>query len=80
MKNGSVAIGHHGQRCPQVDLGWSFMLADMNGIHATVLMFCWCNNGEGQCSAPDFQQLLKAGIFPGSVKDPKTGYMLTVLK
>ncbi|KAJ7698305.1 hypothetical protein B0H17DRAFT_927624 [Mycena rosella] len=80
MKNGSVAIGHHGHRCPQADLGRSFTLVDMNGIHATVLTFCRCNNGEGQCGAPDFQQLLKAGIFPGSIKDPKTGYTLAVLE
>ncbi|KAJ7632060.1 hypothetical protein B0H17DRAFT_1217613 [Mycena rosella] len=80
MKNGSVAIGHHGHRCPQADLGRSFTLVDMNGIHATVLTFCRGNNGEGQCGAPNFQQLLKAGIFPGSVKDPKTGYTLAVLE
>ncbi|KAJ7688830.1 hypothetical protein B0H17DRAFT_1202698 [Mycena rosella] len=80
MKNGSIAIGHHGQRCPQAGLGRSFTLVDMNGIHATILTFFRCNNEEGQCGASDFQQLLKAGIFPGSVKDPKTGYTLAVLE
>jgi hypothetical protein len=30
--------------------------------------------------APAFQQLLHAGIFPGSVEDPKTGYTLNLLK
>ncbi|KAJ6608935.1 hypothetical protein B0H10DRAFT_2226427 [Mycena sp. CBHHK59/15] len=32
-----------------------------------------------QMWAPEFQQLLLAGIFPGSIKEPKTGYTLGLL-
>ncbi|KAJ6607809.1 hypothetical protein B0H10DRAFT_1955943 [Mycena sp. CBHHK59/15] len=34
---------------------------------------------DGERGDPEFQQLLRAGIFPGSVKDPKTGYTLCPL-
>jgi hypothetical protein len=29
---------------------------------------------------PEFQQLLQAGIFPGSIKEPKMGYTLGLLE
>ncbi|KAJ7669678.1 hypothetical protein B0H17DRAFT_1209639 [Mycena rosella] len=35
---------------------------------------------DRQRSAPEFQQLMRAGIFPGSVKDLKTGYTLGLLE
>ncbi|KAJ7202505.1 hypothetical protein GGX14DRAFT_352357 [Mycena pura] len=75
MKNAAISLGHYGQPCPKADLARSFTLVDSNGIHATCISFCRCPN-----NAPDFQQLLRAGIFPGSVKEPKTGYTLRVLE
>ncbi|KAJ7222671.1 hypothetical protein B0H12DRAFT_1078252 [Mycena haematopus] len=68
MKSTAVAIGHDGHRCPEADPMRLFTLVDSNGIHATC-------HGE-----PEFQQLLRAGIFPGSVKEPKTGYALGLLE
>ncbi|KAJ6619029.1 hypothetical protein B0H10DRAFT_2217097 [Mycena sp. CBHHK59/15] len=78
MKNTVVALGHNGQRCPDADPGRSFTLVDGNGIHASAVAFCRCKGLDGKCT-PEFQQLLRAGIFPGSVKEPKTGYTLTLL-
>ena len=75
LKNAAISLGHYGQPCPKADLARSFTLVDSNGIHATCISFCRCRD-----NAPDFQQLLRAGIFPGSVKDPKTGYTLRVLE
>ncbi|KAJ6613702.1 hypothetical protein B0H10DRAFT_2222055 [Mycena sp. CBHHK59/15] len=78
--NTVVALGHHGQRCPDADLGHSFTLVESNGIHATAISFCRCKCSNGERGDPEFQQLLQAGIFPGSVKEPKTGYTLNLLE
>lgn len=78
MKNTMVALGHDGQRRPDADLGWSFTLVDGNGIYASIIAFCRCKGLEDK-RAPEFQQVVQAGIFPGSVKEPKMGYTLTLL-
>ncbi|KAJ7209327.1 hypothetical protein GGX14DRAFT_566513 [Mycena pura] len=80
LKNSAVAIGHNGHRCPEADPARTFTLVDSNGIHATSITFCRCQTPDEQRGEPEFQQLLRAGIFPGSVKEPKTGYTLGVLK
>ncbi|KAF7347018.1 CxC2 domain-containing protein [Mycena venus] len=80
LKNVTIGLGHHGQRCPEADLGRTFTLVESNGIHATVISFCRCKTADGQRGEPEFQQLLRAGIFPGSVKEPKTGYTLGLLE
>ncbi|KAJ7192982.1 hypothetical protein GGX14DRAFT_405891 [Mycena pura] len=80
LKNTAVAIGHNGRRCPEADPIRTFTLVDSNGIHATSITFCRCRTPDGQRGEPDFKQLLRAGIFPGSVKEPKTGYTLGLLK
>ncbi|KAJ7710803.1 hypothetical protein B0H17DRAFT_906559, partial [Mycena rosella] len=76
----AIAIGHNGHRCPEADPMRSFTLADSNGIHATCVTFCQCQTPDGQRGEPEFQQLLRVGIFPGSVKEPKTGYTLGLLE
>ncbi|KAJ7106449.1 hypothetical protein C8R43DRAFT_906223 [Mycena crocata] len=80
MKSAVISLGHHGQRCPDADLGRSFTLVDTNGIHTTIISFCRCRTVDGHRGEPEFQQLLRAGIFPGSVKEPKTGYTLVLLE
>ncbi|KAJ7710648.1 hypothetical protein B0H17DRAFT_914423 [Mycena rosella] len=75
MKNVSLVLGHYGGRCPDAGMAWSFTLVDINRIHATAIKFCKCKTG----GAPEIQQLLRTGIFPGSVKEPKTGYTLRLL-
>ncbi|KAJ7290759.1 hypothetical protein C8J57DRAFT_1612009 [Mycena rebaudengoi] len=80
MNNSIIALGHHGQRCPDADPGRSFTLVESNGIHATAICFCRCKMFDGQHGAPEFEQLLQAGIFPGSVKEPKTWYTLGLLE
>ncbi|KAF8146767.1 hypothetical protein K438DRAFT_1627209 [Mycena galopus ATCC 62051] len=79
MKNAGIRLGHYGERCPKANLARSFTLVDSNGIHATAISFCRCKRGDGSLTA-DYQQLLRAGIFPGSVKEPKTGYTLGLLE
>ncbi|KAJ7604351.1 hypothetical protein DFH06DRAFT_1349486 [Mycena polygramma] len=78
MKNAVIHIGHHGRRCTKAGLGRSFTLVDSNGIHATTLSFCQCEDADAKCE-DEYQQLLRAGIFPGSVKEPKMGYTVSLL-
>ncbi|KAF7363103.1 CxC2 domain-containing protein [Mycena venus] len=80
LKNAAIALGHYGERCPEADLARTFTLVESNGIHASAISFCRCRTLDGQRGAPEFQQLLRAGIFPGSVKEPKTGYTLSLLE
>ncbi|KAJ7863691.1 hypothetical protein B0H13DRAFT_1638013 [Mycena leptocephala] len=79
LKNTVIRLGHYGEGCPDADLGQSFTLVDSNGIHATCIAYCRCPTPDGQRGEPAFQQLLRAGIFPGSVLEPKTGYTLGLL-
>ncbi|KAJ6543190.1 hypothetical protein B0H10DRAFT_2135610 [Mycena sp. CBHHK59/15] len=80
MKNTVIGLGHYGERCPEADPGRSFTLVDTNGIHATAVSFCRCQKTpDGRRGESEFKQLLRAGIFPGSVKEPKTGYTLGLL-
>ncbi|KAJ7689077.1 hypothetical protein B0H14DRAFT_2305015, partial [Mycena olivaceomarginata] len=79
MPGAALFLGHDGWYCPEAVRTRQFTLVDSNGIHATAVSFCGCRT-EGGRPAADFQQLLRAGIFPGSVKDPKTGYTLSLLE
>ncbi|KAJ7059813.1 hypothetical protein C8F01DRAFT_1084278 [Mycena amicta] len=84
MKNGAIRLGHYGEGCPNSDRARRFFtLVDQNGIHATAIEFCGCKNtltfSAEPHAQPHFEQLLQARIFPGSVKDPKTGYTLGLL-
>jgi hypothetical protein len=80
MKNTSIRLGHYGEQCPEAELARSFTLVDTNGIHATAISFCCCRTPKAPHGTPEFQQLLRAGIFPGSIKQLKTGYTLGVLE
>ncbi|KAJ7042737.1 hypothetical protein C8F04DRAFT_1251555 [Mycena alexandri] len=83
VKNGALRLGHCGDGCPKSEVARSFTLVECNGIHATAIAFCGCETvptADGKRALPHFQQLLQAGIFPGSVKDPKTGYTLGLLR
>ncbi|KAJ7861145.1 hypothetical protein B0H14DRAFT_3620009 [Mycena olivaceomarginata] len=80
MVNTAIGLGHYGERCSKADPGRTFTLVDSNGIHATCLAFCRCETPDKRRGHPEFQQLLQAGIFPGSIKNPKTGYTLGLLQ
>ncbi|KAJ6615202.1 hypothetical protein B0H10DRAFT_2258038 [Mycena sp. CBHHK59/15] len=79
MTNTAIGLGHYGERCPESDPSHSFTLVDANGIHATAISFCRCPTADGKRGDAEFKQLLRAGIFPGSIKEPKTGYTLGLL-
>ncbi|KAF7345166.1 CxC2 domain-containing protein [Mycena sanguinolenta] len=72
QEGAGVFLGHDGNICRH-HLSRPFTLVDSNGIHATMAEM-------ESTPLPHFRQLLRAGIFPGSVKEPKTGYTLTLLE
>ncbi|KAJ7729337.1 hypothetical protein B0H16DRAFT_1734276 [Mycena metata] len=80
MKSAAIGLGHYGQQCPVADLGQSFTLVDTNGIHATSITFCRCASPNHTRGLPEFEQLMAAGIFPGSMTSPKTGYTMGLLQ
>ncbi|KAJ6551103.1 hypothetical protein B0H10DRAFT_1968575 [Mycena sp. CBHHK59/15] len=45
----------------------------------SAISFCRCPTADGKRGDAEFKQLLRAGIFPGSIKEPKTGYTLGLL-
>ncbi|KAJ7853054.1 hypothetical protein B0H14DRAFT_2354504, partial [Mycena olivaceomarginata] len=84
LKNGAMRLGHYGEGCPNAEPGHSFTLVERNRIHATVIAFCGCKTvmaADGRkVVRSHFEQLLEAGIFTGSIKDPATGYTLGLLQ
>ncbi|KAJ7026891.1 hypothetical protein C8F04DRAFT_1296032 [Mycena alexandri] len=84
LKNGAIRMRHNGEGCPDAEVGHSFTLVERNGIHATAIAFCGCKtetSPDGKKHAlSHYEQLMQAGIFPGSVKDPGTGYTLGLLE
>ncbi|KAJ7020991.1 hypothetical protein C8F04DRAFT_878441, partial [Mycena alexandri] len=72
-------MGHNGEGCPDAQVGRSFALVERNGIHATAIAFCGCKT-ETNTASRTTSKLTHAGIFPGSVKEPGTGYTLGLLE
>ncbi|KAJ7059722.1 hypothetical protein C8F01DRAFT_1059095 [Mycena amicta] len=69
-----VYLGHDGAFCGHARGRQHFTLVDINGIHATIVAFCGCDD-----AAPAWKQLLRAGIFPATMDAPQTGFTLHVL-
>jgi hypothetical protein len=69
-----ITLGHRGDPCRN-STPIRFIVTDRNGIHDTRLAFCRC------ISVPnDVDQLMRARIFPGSIKSPSSGFTFDVLK
>ncbi|KAL0578352.1 hypothetical protein V5O48_003630 [Marasmius crinis-equi] len=71
-----VQLGHHGDPCPSLDSARpiKFTLVHSNGVHGTLISYCNCTGN----SKPT--QLMRSRVFPGSAKEPETGFTFTVLK
>ncbi|KAJ7829024.1 hypothetical protein B0H14DRAFT_2366837, partial [Mycena olivaceomarginata] len=80
----AVRLGHYGEGCPNAEPGRSFTPVERNGIHATAIAFCGCKTVTAvdgrKVARSHLERPLEAGIFPGSIKDPATGYMLGLLQ
>ncbi|KAJ7246648.1 hypothetical protein C8J57DRAFT_983767, partial [Mycena rebaudengoi] len=72
----TFSLGHHGKPCPNADQAQKFTIVEPNGIHATKLHFCGC---AGHAS-PKYEQLMQAGYFPATTRNPVTAFSFEVLK
>ncbi|KAL1658224.1 hypothetical protein GGF50DRAFT_67680 [Schizophyllum commune] len=73
-----VQLGHPpGEHCVQPIAAHSdFTVIHTNGIHLVAVRFCGCGRG-----APTHrQQLLRAGWWPGSIKNPQTAVTISCLR
>ena len=74
---GVIYLGHNGDRCPYPSPVIHFTVPYTNGIHTTLLRFCQCVGGPRRDL---FSQLMKARLFPGTMRDPRTAVSFKVLK
>lgn len=73
-----ICLGHSGLKCPRQpdnSKAYKFTLCDQNGIHSTIMLDCDCFGSGDRCD-----QLMRAGVFPGSLKRPETGFTFALLK
>ncbi|KAF8128998.1 hypothetical protein EV363DRAFT_1169765 [Boletus edulis] len=71
-----VQLGHGpGQRCINPTRTESFTVVDSGGIHEIGLDFCGCETAQTRV-----KQLLRARMFPATVRDPRTAATFGVLE
>jgi hypothetical protein len=76
-----IQLGHGGLPCPSVDFelgdakGIRFTILHTNGLHTVPVYFCDCLS-----QAVHFEQLLRAGLFPATVLQPKTCATFTLMR
>ncbi|KAJ7801345.1 hypothetical protein B0H14DRAFT_2615380 [Mycena olivaceomarginata] len=69
-------LGHNGGPC-KTPIGERFFTAvDGNGVHSTRLAFCGCKKQR----VNEIRQLMRAGLFPATKKDPHTAFTINMLK
>lgn len=74
-KTTTIQLGHSGRPCPNAGNSIGFTLVHSNGIHATQIAFCYCHG------TPDrVEQLMRARLFPGTVREPNTVFTVAVMK
>jgi hypothetical protein len=72
----TVQLGHHGRPCPSSVGSRKFTVVDHNGVHATQLAFCGCHENPPN----KIRQLMRARLFPATIKETKTAFTFTVMK
>jgi hypothetical protein len=86
-KNGyAIPLGHNGDLCPNVKdnreeeeptvpPGIIFTVVHSNGVHGTRIQFCLCSPERTRKT-----QLLRAGLFPSTVKLPSAALTFQVMR
>ncbi|KAJ7435497.1 hypothetical protein B0H11DRAFT_2257158 [Mycena galericulata] len=72
-------LGHFGKPCPNAGTALMFTIVETTGIHATRMHFCGCAGTDGN-PRDKVVQLMEAGFFPGTVKEPRTAFSFEMLK
>jgi hypothetical protein len=70
-----IQLGHRGNTCPCACATVPFIIVDTNGIHATCLAFCGCLSPDTKV-----EQLMRAQLFPATMRDPRTAFTFKLLK
>ncbi|KAF8157650.1 hypothetical protein K438DRAFT_2073948 [Mycena galopus ATCC 62051] len=71
-----IQLGHNGGPCKNPSNPLLFTIVHGNGVHATKLAFCGCQ--ELPINKP--RQLMRSRLFPATAKDPKTAFTFSMLK
>ncbi|KAF9541334.1 hypothetical protein CPC08DRAFT_650609 [Agrocybe pediades] len=74
----AIPLGHNGERCPSsfnLEDDTGIILVDHNGVHQTRVHYCTCNGIPNR-----IKQLIAAGLFPATMRNPRTAFTLTVLQ
>jgi hypothetical protein len=74
-----LQLGHDGDVCSKalVDHVFTVALVDLNGINECRIRYCACESNWRENKAV---QLLRAGFWPGSWKNPEIAFAIRVLK
>ncbi|KAF4609687.1 hypothetical protein D9613_012047 [Agrocybe pediades] len=74
----SIPLGHSGERCPHPfneEDAIGMIIVDHNGVHKTRVHYCTCAGIPNRV-----KQLVQFGLFPASMRSPRTAFTLTVLR
>ncbi|KAJ7256582.1 hypothetical protein C8J57DRAFT_1235441 [Mycena rebaudengoi] len=71
-----IQLGHNGGPCREPVGERFFTAVDSNGVHSTKLAFCGCMEQPPN----KLRQLMRAGLFPATTKDPHTAFTINMLK
>ncbi|KAJ6591946.1 hypothetical protein B0H10DRAFT_1925030 [Mycena sp. CBHHK59/15] len=74
--NHIIQLDHNGKPCPEPCGKRLFMVVDDNGLHSTCLAFCGCR----ELPANKVKQLMRAGLFPATTREPQTAFTVSTLK
>ncbi|KAF8057825.1 hypothetical protein FPV67DRAFT_1455922 [Lyophyllum atratum] len=72
-----IRLGHHTGRCPNHPASKpprATIVIHVNGVHRTLIEYCYCK------VVPDAEQLVRARLFPATMKHPETAMTFAVLK
>lgn len=71
-----IPMRHSGDRCPKGLSPKLINIVDVNGVHATKVSFCGCEDDPHS----RWRQLFKARFFPASVDRPQTAFTFELMR
>ncbi|GLB39022.1 hypothetical protein LshimejAT787_0601840 [Lyophyllum shimeji] len=72
-----IRLGHYGGRCPNHPVSKPprvTVIVHVNGVHRALIEYCYCK------LVSDAEQLVRARLFPSTMKHPETAMTFAVLK
>ncbi|TFK77780.1 hypothetical protein K466DRAFT_463250, partial [Polyporus arcularius HHB13444] len=75
-----IHLGHGGEPCNRQWNERQMTITHEHGIVPMKVRFCACPVGEDGKPLPDYIQLLRFGLFPGSWSEPRSAYTINGLR